>query len=148
MDVNQAIFSERLIVAMGRQGMTQIDLADALGTGRNTVNKWCRGRAAPHPQRFARLCNILGVSQAWLRGDGAVTQGAPAPSTQLDLRCLQDTLVIMGEVARRHRDWFANPMASAVAVRIIYERLAAGEPIESVREATALESESLTQATF
>ena len=39
-------------------------------------------------------------------------------------------------------------MASAVAVRIIYERLAAGEPIESVREATALESESLTQATF
>lgn len=148
MDAKYKIFGQRLTTAMGRLSMTQLDLAQAMGTGRNTVNKWCRGHTQPQPQRLARLSHMLGVSESWLTGADSERQPATTPSAQLDLRCLQDTLTIMGEVARRHRDWFANPRASAVAVRIIYERLAAGEPIESVREATALESESLTQATF
>ena len=133
---------------MGRQNLTQNDLAQALGTGRNTVNKWCRGHTQPQPQRLARLSHMLGVSEFWLTGADSGNRSATTARTELDLRCLQDTLTIMGEVARRKRDWFAKPQASAVAVRTIYEQLAAGEPIESVRETTALESESLTEPLF
>ena len=87
MDAKYNIFGQRLTTAMGRQNLTQNDLAQALGTGRNTVNKWCRGHTKPQPQRLARLSHMLGVTESWLTGADGGAQGAPAPSTQLALRC-------------------------------------------------------------
>ena len=53
---------DALKAARERRGLTQAQLADALGCGKETVSRWERGRSRRlHPRRRESLCAALGV---------------------------------------------------------------------------------------
>lgn len=43
-------FGETIAEVLALQGMRQVDLADALGTGQATVSSWIHGKAEPSPE--------------------------------------------------------------------------------------------------
>ena len=64
-----------LKAARERRGLTQAQLADALGCGKETVSRWERGRSRRlHPRHRESLCAALGVGWPALADAGA---GAP-----------------------------------------------------------------------
>lgn len=66
---------DALKAARERRGMTQAQLADALGCGKETVSRWERGRSRRlHPRHRESLCAALGVGWPALADAGA---GAP-----------------------------------------------------------------------
>ena len=64
-----------LKAARERRGLTQAQLADALGCGKETVSRWERGRSRRlHPRHRESLCAVLGVGWPALSDAGS---GAP-----------------------------------------------------------------------
>ena len=64
-----------LKAARERRGLTQAQLADALGCGKETVSRWERGRSRRlHPRHRESLCATLGVGWPALADAGS---GAP-----------------------------------------------------------------------
>ena len=64
-----------LKAARERRGLTQAQLADALGCGKETVSRWERGRSRRlHPRHRESLCATLGVGWPALKDAGS---GAP-----------------------------------------------------------------------
>lgn len=57
------------------RGMTQADLAEAVGVWPQTVRAWEAGKAEPRPHAFRRLCEVLGASpeELWNETDGPET---------------------------------------------------------------------------
>ena len=69
------IHPEALKAARERRGLTQAQLAQALGCGKETVSRWERGRSRRlHPRHRESLCAALGVEWAALAEPGS---GAP-----------------------------------------------------------------------
>ncbi|TYT27275.1 helix-turn-helix transcriptional regulator [Luteimonas viscosa] len=71
--------STRIRTARVRAGMSQADLAGALGVSRSAVGNWesAKGRVFPSTERLSELAMATGVSYEWL----ATGRGAPqAPS--------------------------------------------------------------------
>lgn len=65
-----------------QQGLSQIDLADALGVSRQTVSKWETGAALPSAENLLALSKLYGVPvDALLNGtkDGAAPESLPLP---------------------------------------------------------------------
>lgn len=66
-----------------RQGLSQIDLADALGVSRQTVSKWETGAALPSAENLLALSRLYGVPvDALLNGtkaDSAPPEEVPEP---------------------------------------------------------------------
>ncbi len=61
-----------LKAARERRGLTQAQLADALGCGKETVSRWERGRSRRlHPHHRESLCATLGVGWAALTDAGS-----------------------------------------------------------------------------
>lgn len=60
---------EKITYSRKRAGMSQIDLADALGVSRQSVSKWETGESNPDITKLPQLANILGVTADWLLSD-------------------------------------------------------------------------------
>lgn len=60
------------------QGLTQAELADALGVSTVTICKWELGRGLPKAKRLKEVANILHttVPELLKEQDGGVTDGA------------------------------------------------------------------------
>lgn len=57
----------RLLKTRKAKGLTQGDLAQALGISINNVSKWERGLAEPRkPEHIEKLAKLLGVSKVYL----------------------------------------------------------------------------------
>lgn len=56
----------RLYQSRRDAGLSQRDVAEAIGTCATTVSKWERRRQVPSPEHVAALAEYLGVSYAWL----------------------------------------------------------------------------------
>ena len=57
------------------QGLTQAELARALGVKRTTVTMWEIGASAPRPAMLLRLADVLGCTvDELLRGDAEKTK--------------------------------------------------------------------------
>ena len=54
-------FGTQLRLARKRKGLTQKDLADAVGARHNTVSNWEAGRNRPDPDTVRLLCTLLEV---------------------------------------------------------------------------------------
>ena len=58
--------NEKIIMARKKAGMSQIDLADAMGVSRQSVSKWETGEANPEIGKLTLLANTLNCSVDWL----------------------------------------------------------------------------------
>ncbi len=71
------MFSERLYTLRKNRGLSQEQLADALGVSRQSVSKWESGASMPESDRLIAISEYFGVSlDALLRetGDDAATE--------------------------------------------------------------------------
>jgi transcriptional regulator with XRE-family HTH domain len=70
-----AAVSQRLITARRERGLTQAQIARALGVANTTVSRWERGLARPHLRHVTPLANLLEKPADWFgfpeRGDAA-----------------------------------------------------------------------------
>ena len=74
-------FGRRLKEAMAAKGLSNADVAAALGVHTITVSKWRTGSQPVESTRVPRLAEVLGVSEAWLLvGDAATASAIPSGS--------------------------------------------------------------------
>ena len=65
-------FGTQLRLARKRKGLTQKDLADAVGARHNTVSNWEAGRNQPDPDTVRVLCALLEVDSNYFYETEAV----------------------------------------------------------------------------
>ena len=63
------VFARNLRNAIENSPMSQTQIADKLGISKGTMCDYLHCRAFPRPDRMAKLCNILGISQYDLTTD-------------------------------------------------------------------------------
>lgn len=64
-------FGERLAEARQRAGLSQVQVAEALGMSQRTVAHWERKRSPVYPDQLVTLCELLSVSPEELLGTGS-----------------------------------------------------------------------------
>ncbi|MBO4838068.1 MAG: helix-turn-helix transcriptional regulator [Lachnospiraceae bacterium] len=57
---------DKIQTARKRAGLSQVDLADAMGVSRQSVSKWETGESNPDIGKLAQLAKVLNVSADWL----------------------------------------------------------------------------------
>lgn len=62
MSATRAVWGQRIAEARRTVGMTQVQLAAALGVTQQLVSAWERGQSAPRDERRAQVARILGVT--------------------------------------------------------------------------------------
>lgn len=105
-NVVQLTLGDRIALARKRAGLSQEELATAVGaggeaSGRSTVSNWKNNRAVPEGKYLMKLPGALGVSADWLFG--LETRGGPIPSR---------------EVAEALRQWLDEVRNGAPAVML------------------------------
>ena len=69
MAINKDLFPKRLRAARRAKGMTQADVAEAMGVNRVTSTNWETGLYAPDPSKVIVMSQLLGVATEWLAGE-------------------------------------------------------------------------------
>ena len=75
----------RIRAARAARGMTQADLAAAVGVSRSAVAQWETDRAGQVRGNIARIAAVLGVSAGHLVGGEAAGELLPSDATELAL---------------------------------------------------------------
>lgn len=90
---------EKILSARKKAGLSQVDLADALGVSRQSVSKWETGEANPEIGKLPELARLLDVSTDWLLSeeDEPVRESrssgfGPAPQINIDQKTYPDWL--------------------------------------------------------
>ena len=60
--------SKRLLRAMERAGINQVELAKRIGVTHGTISQYLSDTIVPRQNRIAAMAKVLGVSPAWLWG--------------------------------------------------------------------------------
>lgn len=71
-NTTKVVFSTRLRAAMDSNGLTQADLAGAIGLSQAAVSKWLKG-SIPSGDQLFKASLRLGVTMEWLLGGDAAT---------------------------------------------------------------------------
>ncbi len=61
-------FGDRLLASIKRAGLTNVEVADALGVNKSTISYWVSGKAYPTVEKLVKLCYLLGESADYLLG--------------------------------------------------------------------------------
>lgn len=69
--------NEKIYQCRKKIGMSQVDLADALGVSRQSVSKWETGESNPEVSKIPQLAKLFGVTADWLLSE----EDAPAAPT-------------------------------------------------------------------
>lgn len=68
--------NEKIISCRKKAGMSQVDLADALGVSRQSVSKWETGESNPEITKLPQMAKLFGVTTDWLLSeDEAIISG-------------------------------------------------------------------------
>lgn len=65
-----SIFQERLRKTMFFKGIRQVDITERTGIDKSKISRYVSGQNMPSGDTLAKLANALGVSAAWLAGEG------------------------------------------------------------------------------
>ncbi len=76
--------SEKILALRKSRGMSQEDLAAALGVTRQTVSRWEVGSALPDAENLLQLSLLFRVSADYLLGDDNPTHGQMEPSSDVE----------------------------------------------------------------
>lgn len=98
-------FQQRLRRAMFSSGLRQADLVERTGIDKGSVSSYVSGRYKPNAEKVAKLASALGVTPAWLVGEGP--DDLPALSKKALERSVSDAPLpfkdnrvnVIGEVA-------------------------------------------------
>lgn len=60
-DSMNALLRERIPQLLKDTGHTQLELAEACGVSKTTVNDWARGRACPRPEKMRRIAAFFNI---------------------------------------------------------------------------------------
>ncbi len=63
---SETTFRDRLHKARAIQGLSQNELAQAIGKDTAQISKWVRGRNNPRPKTMLKIAQVLKVSMLWL----------------------------------------------------------------------------------
>lgn len=66
--IDKSIFPDRLKMTLFRKGMSQVDLAEAVGVRKQTISSYCQGRCFPRIDMIEKIANALGVEKSYLLG--------------------------------------------------------------------------------
>lgn len=61
-----------IAIARTQTGLLQVDLAERVGVGSETVSRWENGKLLPPIPQLLKLATVLGVDVAWLLTAGAM----------------------------------------------------------------------------
>jgi transcriptional regulator with XRE-family HTH domain len=79
-----ATVAERIKQLRKKKGLSQVELAEAVGVQGNTVSTWERGTRKPDFKALSILCDIFEVSLEYLIGSSEGTQRIQATEEELD----------------------------------------------------------------
>lgn len=68
--------SEKILYCRKKAGMSQLDLADALGVSRQAVSKWETGESNPDVTKLPQMAALFGVTTDYLLSDEPVEETA------------------------------------------------------------------------
>lgn len=68
--------SEKILYCRKKAGMSQLDLADALGVSRQAVSKWETGESNPDVTKLPQMAALFGVTTDYLLSDETVEKNA------------------------------------------------------------------------
>ncbi len=114
-----AKFRERLLQAMEIRGMKQVDLVEATGLSKPSINQYVKGVYEPKQQALYKIAHALSVNVAWLMGYDVCMESSSYES-------LNDE---------------SNLKKKGVIINVL-GRVAAGIPIEAVEE--IIDTEEIT----
>lgn len=66
--IEEKEIKRRLAQAIKDAPLSQVELCERLGVSEPTVSRWVNGTRTPNYKYLGGLCEILGVSPAWLLG--------------------------------------------------------------------------------
>ena len=69
-----ATFGDRIVAARQELGLSSKELAERMGIGRETLERWENDQSEPRANKLQMLAGVLNVSMIWLmtgEGDGA-----------------------------------------------------------------------------
>lgn len=90
--------SEKIIISRKKQGLSQVDLADALGVSRQSISKWETDESKPDINKLPALAKVLGVSIDWLLSEADVEENKEESS--------HETVSMSDEkVVKAYPDW-------------------------------------------
>lgn len=78
MQALRTLWGQRIITARRAAGLTQVQLAAAVGVPQQTISQWERGVAAPRDDRRPHLARALGITVAELFAYPDGTNGGKA----------------------------------------------------------------------
>lgn len=65
---------EKIYRCRKKLGMSQVDLADALGVSRQSVSKWETGESNPEISKLPQLAELFGVTADWLLSEDDIPE--------------------------------------------------------------------------
>lgn len=79
-----AKFKERLLQAMELREMKQVDLVQATGLSKPSINQYVKGVYEPKQQALYKIAHALNVNVAWLMGYDVEMESSNSKSTSID----------------------------------------------------------------
>jgi len=76
-------FGSRLAEARQRAGLSQVEVAEALGMSQRTIAHWERKRSPLYPDQLITLCRLFDVSADELLGTKPTARQRPGPDSKL-----------------------------------------------------------------
>lgn len=92
-------FGERLAALREQRGMSQSQLAEAMGITQGSIARWEKRPVAMPPEQMLQLAQVLGVSVRLLLGEEEMPKEPPGPSGRLR-RVLREA----GQLPRRQQE--------------------------------------------
>lgn len=62
-------FGKRLKAALAMYGVRNCELGYAMGIDPIHISEYCVGRYKPRDERIKQMCNIIGCTESFLRGE-------------------------------------------------------------------------------
>lgn len=108
-----SIFQERLRKTMFFKGIRQVDITERTGIDKSKISRYVSGQNMPSGDTLAKLANALGVSAAWLAGEGPDMDPVELTRESDDFR----TIPVVGRVAAGAPIFAVENQVDTIAVK-------------------------------
>ena len=87
------IFARNLNAMLDRRGLTQVDIANALGVTESSVSLWCNGKNTPRMSKVDKLCTLLRCTRSAL-----LTENGPQIADEADRAAAMQRIYDKGRI--------------------------------------------------